>query len=785
MKANKILLILVLVLVLCLAVACDNLPFGCNHTDADNDGLCDLCKQAMPCDHLDANGDNLCDNCNQKVDIPVCIVHVDENQDNRCDACGIEVNISTPPDGECAHADADADKICDLCQKSVVINFNLLGVNDVHGKFLSSDVQPGIGGMSTYMQSIKQSNANTIFFSTGDMWQGSAEVGLTYGNLMTDWMSDMGFAFMTLGNHEFDWGGSYIQQNSDRANFPFLAINVYEESTNQLAPFCQPSVLVDLGDVQVGFIGAIGDCYSSISGDMSQGYYFKVGDELTALVKAESANLRTQGADFIVYSLHDGASYSDVSNNKISDATLSAYYDISLSQGYVDIVFEGHSHSYYTAIDSQGIWHSQGGGDNTRGFIKTNVTYNLVTKQSKVEAPALAGKSNYEQLADHQIVTDLKAEYSQVIQKTQSVVGTNPSYMDSGSLRVLMASLYANLAEQFPQYDIVFGGGYLSCRSPGELLAGDVKYGDLYMLFPFNNTLAVCQIDGRTLRNNFMNNRYYYLSYTEYGNSVRNSIDPNGTYYIITDSYNYNFEQNVGKVIPVATYADGFARDLMADYFGGDDPDKVTLTDGNYYTIKQLLDYGDTMLDGAKVGSYVTVGKVTEISSTKYGNMYIADELGNSIYVYGMYDQDGNLYQNMENKPQVGDVIIIKGTLYRYVSSSGVKMEIENAVVQTVASAEDSSQPANIPQIIAVGMGLQNNSTSSQNYYVKGEVASVDEQTGELVITDQFGIQITVVVDYSTVTTIPTQGNTVVIYGAVTRAQIDTYQILCQTLVIQ
>ena len=89
---------------------------------------------------------------------------------------------------------------------------------------------------------------------------------------------------------------------------------------------------------------------------------FKVGRELTNLVKAESERLREQGVDLIVYSLHDGYGSSNSSSSSISSNSLSSYYDASLSNGYVDLVFEGHTHQSYTLYDTYNIYHMQGGG---------------------------------------------------------------------------------------------------------------------------------------------------------------------------------------------------------------------------------------------------------------------------------------------------------------------------------------------------------------------------------------------------------------------------------------
>ena len=215
-----------------------------------------------------------------------------------------ETEAETSP--ACNHADADDNGVCDVCTISVLVSVDLFSINDLHGKFNDTDDQPGVDELTTYLKNAVQANPYTVLLSAGDMWQGSSESNSTKGLIITDWMNELDFAGMALGNHEFDWGVEAILQNAELAEFPILAINVYERSTNTLADYCTPSVLVDKGEVQIGIIGAIGNNYSSISADKVQDYYFVLDDALTKLVKSESDSLRAQGADLIVYVIHDG-----------------------------------------------------------------------------------------------------------------------------------------------------------------------------------------------------------------------------------------------------------------------------------------------------------------------------------------------------------------------------------------------------------------------------------------------------------------------------------------------
>ena len=69
------------------------------------------------------------------------------------------------------------------------------------------------------------------------MWQGSVESNLTEGHLVTEWMNQMNFVSMTVGNHEFDWGRQGIIDNSELANFPTLGINVVYQSNYERVEF--------------------------------------------------------------------------------------------------------------------------------------------------------------------------------------------------------------------------------------------------------------------------------------------------------------------------------------------------------------------------------------------------------------------------------------------------------------------------------------------------------------------------------------------------------------------
>jgi 2',3'-cyclic-nucleotide 2'-phosphodiesterase (5'-nucleotidase family) len=127
-----------------------------------------------------------------------------------------------------------------------------------------------------------------------------------------------------------------------------------------------------------------------------------------------------------------------------------------------------------------------------------------------------------------------------------------------------VADLYleAGLEKWGGEYDIALGGGFISVRNPYELPAGDVTYGILQSIFPFDNELVLCSIRGSDLLSKFINtnNSNYYIRRS--GNEI---IDPNGTYYVVVDTYTSTYAPN--RPTEIERYDAGiFARDLLAAY---------------------------------------------------------------------------------------------------------------------------------------------------------------------------------------------------------------------------
>ena len=577
--------------------------------------------------------------------------------------------------------------------KDVTLDFYAL--NDWHGNVKDSDLSIGISRTATFLKQ-KSHNQNALFVSSGDMWQGSLESNSTRGELMMEWMEYMDFTSMTLGNHEFDWGEDAIRNCANKYNVPILGINVIDKNTHERVDYAQPSVVVEKAGAKIGIIGAIGDCYSSVSYSQVKDVSFIVDKQgqaqqpLSDLIKAESTRLRQQeGCDFIVYSVH-GDSYRN-----------DTYYNPELSSGgYVDVVLEGHKHAETFQKDASGIWHFQCNADGTMAINHFRVNLNTGTdkytvlfsessdayRMNTTDKRSLALDDGTEAIIDHY-------DFSEFYQ----ALGNNMAYRNNKYLRQLCVDLYLSYGlakwQEGLDADVVLAGGYISCRGD-YLQEGEVNYSTLYTLFPFDNAIVLIKTTGAAMQNVFFDttNANYFEAYTDYGNTLfdnRSLINTNGQYYLITDTYTSDWmEANNYPIIIVDYYSDGevFARDLFADYAsknGFNTPAAPNPWDDvPYMHIGRSIDspfniseaYKIAKEDGEGPFSFFVKGKVVDVSiasikNGKYCNFYIADVDGSyqdlKMKVTALNRYDGALINDgftSTGQLSVGDTIIMYAT---------------------------------------------------------------------------------------------------------------------------
>ncbi len=251
---------------------------------------------------------------------------------------------------------------------------------------------------------------------------------------------------------------------------------------------------------------------------------------------------------------------------------------------------------------------------------------------------------------------------------------------------------------------------------------------------------------GLGLSINMMSNESYTVTGTvlEILNSetgrMRITDDNNNVLYIYSFMDPSTLTVNVGDSITVRGKACKYTvnQSMTIEMI---DAEVVTLTDDMTLTSIEEFNAIASALKGGSATTaekYVISGTIIKIVNATYGNMWIADENGNEIYIYGLNAiTDGMTvrYDSMTNKPIVGDRIVIKGAITKYFGSENVyTIEIKSAELVSVTFAEK----AEITDVINTGNNMTVTAASESHYTVTGTISRIENATyGKMYLIDE------------------------------------------------
>lgn len=153
----------------------------------------------------------------------------------------------------------------------------ILHTNDMHGRHAAFHVAPGdataqtgeppenfarsgmIGGFAHLAGAVravreKEGAGNVLLVDGGDTFGDDLVGNATEGAAMVTLMNALGYQFMGIGNHDFDYGVERTRALQALAQFPMRGANVLDESTGSPL-FGDPTKVIEVGGVRVGIMG--------------------------------------------------------------------------------------------------------------------------------------------------------------------------------------------------------------------------------------------------------------------------------------------------------------------------------------------------------------------------------------------------------------------------------------------------------------------------------------------------------------------------------------------------
>lgn len=429
--------------------------------------------------------------------------------------------------------------------ETVVIS--IVGSNDIHGQFLPAGNRGGVTTLSGYVSALRMARANdggVLLVDGGDMWQGTLESNLNEGALMVAAFNALGYAASTIGNHEFDFGPAgplalpesstddpqgNLKARASEASFPLLAANLIDEATGEPVAWdnVQPSTMVDVAGVKIGIIGILTSStpHTTISANFAG---LRI-DPLTDAIIREATKLRANGASIVVVAAHAGGRCADYSDpNDLSSCDLSR--EIlrvagELPAGLVNHIVGGHE-SFAIAHIVNGVVITAG-TSYARNFGRADFTLDRATgevldvtvfppqplcpwvepgtqtcsrDEERRESLAAATYEGFPVVPDPAvaaiadqaaaIAAEMKTERLGATLKTAFTLDGNPeSSLGNLITDILQESLDADVS-------ILNVSGGLRANLP----AGDLTYGSVFEMFPFDNRVVILELTGGDLR---------------------------------------------------------------------------------------------------------------------------------------------------------------------------------------------------------------------------------------------------------------------------------------------
>ncbi|MBP3287476.1 MAG: bifunctional metallophosphatase/5'-nucleotidase [Prevotella sp.] len=372
-----------------------------------------------------------------------------------------------------------------LRQKSIVILYD----NDVH---CAMDGYAKLAGLRDAIAD----TADVFLVSNGDYVQGQTVGAISKGQYVVDVMRVMNYDAITLGNHEFDYGMERMFQLLRQVPVPVVCCNLYDIHSGRMV--FAPYVMKRVGNKRIAFVGvvtptsmedeayAFRDEHDSLVYDLQR-------EDIPVLVQRAVDEARKAGADYVIVDSHLGEELT---------ARHSDSHTLVANTSGIDIVLDGHSHA---VVVSDTILNKEGKPIvvTQTGTKFANIGKLLITPDGRMTTSLIPIERVMEKSPFVAHVVD--SIHSMLNEQTGRVICHSEVPLrildDEGNEihRVGETTAGDIVADAFRMVT----GSDISVLNSGsirnEVKAGDLTYGDLLSMLPYDNYVIVAEVKGSTI----------------------------------------------------------------------------------------------------------------------------------------------------------------------------------------------------------------------------------------------------------------------------------------------
>lgn len=334
----------------------------------------------------------------------------------------------------------------------------------------------GYARIATLMKQMRETIGERLMFcDCGDTLNGTYPAVKTQGAAMVPVLNALGLDAMTV-HWEFAFGPSVLKKRAAELNFPVLAINVFDKTTNEL--IFPPYIVKALDGLRVGLIGIASNIVDkTMPASYSEGVRFTLGrEELPAVID----KLRTrEHVDLIILISHLGFP---------QDMKL-----LSEVQG-VDLCLSGHTHNRMTRpVHQENTLVIQSGCHGSfLGRIDLELSGGKIAGYKHQLIEVESGIIPDPAVTDiiKRVLSPFRAELATIVGETATALNRATmleTTMDNFLLESLLEASGAELA---------FSNGW---RYGAPVVPGPVTLNDLYNIIPMNPPIGTVDLTGDEL----------------------------------------------------------------------------------------------------------------------------------------------------------------------------------------------------------------------------------------------------------------------------------------------
>jgi 5'-nucleotidase len=253
------------------------------------------------------------------------------------------------------------------------VKLTIVSTNDLHGWVQPKETKladgrvvrsGGAAVFAAYLSRLREENpGGVLLLDAGDMFQGTLVANLSEGESVVAVYNALGYDAAAIGNHEFDYGPvgpksaavdpgddplGALEARAAQARFPLLARNVYLASGKRPTFFKNDGLtLVERQGVKIGIVGLLTPLTPQVTNPVNvSGLRFGA---LAAEAQSAAEELRKRGADVLVAIVHAGGrctSFADPQDLASCDPKGEIFEMLQqLPSGLFDAVVSAHTHT--------------------------------------------------------------------------------------------------------------------------------------------------------------------------------------------------------------------------------------------------------------------------------------------------------------------------------------------------------------------------------------------------------------------------------------------------------